>query len=258
MKSNTLLLTSTIIPNAKGNVTRRSDPKLRLADYENTLRFYLNLNQKMYDQIIFCENSGADLSSLELISKNENPFDIDVVFHSSMADCNPEFGKGHSELQMMDRAFIDIIKGASQERVYWKLTGRIKIQNIERLLRKAPKNFEVYIDMRLVPEWLTFFGNDHWADTRIIGFTSRGYEKHFLNKKDFVGTPGNKIVVEYALFPSLMEKYLSGEPIIPRFNIQPIMIGIGAESLKNYNDIPSRLKNVIRSITRIFMPKLWL
>lgn len=258
MKKNTLLLTATIVPTARGNVTRRSEPAIRRTDYENTLRFYLNLSNNTFDQIIFCENSGADLTSLKLIVKNENPYGVDVLFHSSIADCNPEYGKGHSELQMMDRVFIDFIEQDNGSRVYWKLTGRIKIKNIERLLIKAPKQFEFYIDMRLVPKWLTFFGNDHWADTRIIGFTQEGYRKHLLNKKSIVGTPGNSYIVEYALFQDLMNSYLSGEPLIPRFNIQPVMVGVGAESLKNYNDIPSRLKNFIRSLTRIVFPKLWL
>lgn len=255
---NTLLLTSTIIPTAEANITRRSNPDIRRADYEDALRFYLNLSNKAFDQIIFCENSGADLTSLELIAKNENPNSVDVLFHSSVSDCNPDYGKGHSELLMMDRVYNDFIEQNNESRVYWKITGRIKIKNIEKLIIKAPANFEIYIDIRLVPKWLTFFGNDHWADTRIIGFTNKGYRKYLLNKKSIVGTPDNSYIVEYALFQSLMNSYDSGEPVLPRFNVQPVMVGVGAESLKNYNDFPSRLKNVVRSFSRCIMPKLWL
>ena len=65
-------------------------------------------------------------------------------------------------------------------------------------------------------------------------------------------------VVEEALFSVYLDAWKRGEAIVPRFVVQPVMIGVGAESNKDYNDLPSRLKNFVRRMTRRFAPSLWL
>ncbi|MGG7568660.1 hypothetical protein ACQ5SO_21100 [Rhodovulum sp. DZ06] len=256
---NWILLTATITPMAKANVTLRADPAQRLQDYEEALRFYLTRPGGKIDGIYFLENSDSDLSSLRAIARDENPRNIPVVFFSALADCDPELGKGHSELQLMDRCFEAHIAGKPETHRVWKITGRLKIQNIEKLIEKAPDGFGVYIDMRLVPSYLKGFGTDRWADTRIIGFTPEGYRGHFHGKKAIVGTQGPMShVVELALFPPLYDAWKQGDAIAPRFTVQPIMLGVGAESLKDYNDASARLKNLIRSATRTVAPGLWL
>ena len=245
------------------NVTRLADPAVRRAQYEAALRFYLSRPGGMIDGILFCENSDADLSSLEVIARDENPAGIPVRFFSQKADCPAEYGKGHSELQLMDRAWEAEIRGKAESSRWWKITGRLEIANIETLIATAPKDFEIYLDLRMVPGVLRFFGTDRWADTRIIAFTPEGYRKHLLGMKRVVGTPDHAVmanhhVPELSLFPYLLASWEAGEGVAPRFTRQPVMIGVGAESLKQYNDLNARTKNLVRSAARRLAPSLWL
>lgn len=255
---NIVLLTATIRPGADFYSPIRSDPDVRRRDYEQALRFYLGLGKDVLDGILFCENSDADLSSLKAIAQAENPHRIPVDFVQALSDCPVEYGKGHAELALMDKAYAQVIQGQPETTRYWKITGRLIISNIAQMFRTAPAGFELYIDLRLVPPALRSFGTDRWADTRILAFTPEGYRKHILDKRRIVGTPGHDHVVEKALFPVYLDLWKRGEAIVPRFSVQPVMVGIGAESNKDYNDLPSRMKNLLRRATRRFAPKLWL
>lgn len=255
---NIILLTATIRPMADNYSTARFDPEVRRRDYEQALRFYLGLGKGVIDGILFCENSDADLSSLRTIAQDENPDRIPVQFVQALSDCPPEYGKGHAELTLMDKAYAQAIQGQPETTRYWKITGRLIISNMAALIRTAPASFQLYIDLRLVPPVLRGFGMDRWADTRIIGFTPEGYRNYILDKRQIVGTPGHVFVVEEALFPVYLDLWQRGEAIVPRFAVQPVMLGVGAESNKNYNDLPSRLKNLVRRATRRFAPSLWL
>lgn len=255
---NIILLTGTIRPTVDAFSTRRSDPSVRLRDYERALRFYLGLGKGVIDGIVFCENSGADLSSLEAIARSQNPDQLPVQFVQAVSDCPPDYGKGHAELLLMDRAYAQAIQGQPETTRFWKITGRLIIENIAELIATAPTGLELYIDMRLVPKALRAFGVDRWADTRIIGFTPEGYRKHLLDKRQIVGTPGAIFVVEEALFPVYLDAWQRGAAIVPRFAIQPVMIGVGADSNKDYNDLSSRVKNGVRRFTRRVLPSLWL
>ena len=255
---NIILLTATIRPMADNFSTARCDPGVRRRDYEQALRFYLGLGTGVVDGILFLENSDADLSSLEAIAKTDNPDKIPARFIQALSDCPPDYGKGHAELTLMDKGYAEAIKGQPETTRYWKVTGRLIIQNIAALIRTAPPAFQLYIDLRLVPRALRGFGTDKWADTRIIGFTPEGYRKHILDKRQIVGTPDHVFVVEEALFPVYLDAWKAGAAIEPRFAVQPVMIGVGADSNKNYNDLPSRLKNSVRRMTRRYAPSLWL
>ncbi len=265
MAKNILQMTGTITPMAEagGAVTRRADPAVRRADYENALRFYLSLPNGVLDGILFCENSGSDLSSFEEIATRENPNGIPVEFASTVSDCPPEYGKGHSEMLIMDRAYESHVKQADPETRFWKVTGRLVFPNIARIIARAPKAFDVYIDMRLVPSFLSFFGTDRWADTRLFAYTPRGYEEQFLGRRSLVGTPErkhlkNSHVVELMFFDHLYEASKTNPRIVPRMRTQPVIIGVGAVSLKNYNDTASKAKNLVRSLSRRLVPSLWL
>lgn len=255
---NILLMTATVSPNAGRAITLRADPEVRRKDYEDALRFYLSIGGTALDGIIFCENSGADLGSLEAIARAENPLRLPVTFHSSVSDSPVEYGKSHAELLMMDRVYADLISGQPETIRYWKVTGRIRIAKLDRVIRTTPPDTKLIIDLRLVPSWLRRFGTDRWADTRLIGFTPMGYEAYLLEKRRLVGTPGHSYTVELAIFPLLLEAFKRGEKVVPRFGAQPVMMGIGAESNKDYNSVQARLKNTIRRFTRRLLPSLWL
>ncbi|PRY21799.1 hypothetical protein CLV78_10870 [Aliiruegeria haliotis] len=255
----TLVMTATIVPAAGAGVTLRADPGLRRRDYEDALRFYLGVRSSALSRIIFCENSGADLSTLREIAETANPLGKQVEFLSFVSDTPEEYGKGHSELDMLDRAYEAFFGDLADTEKYWKVTGRLIIENIAELIETTPADMDFCIDIRSVPHIGNLLGTNDWADTRIIAFTSRGYRDYLLGKKSVVGTPdGVSYTVELALFPDYIEAQGRDPRFYPRFRVQPVMHGVGAESGKDYNDLPSRAKGYLRRVSRRYAPALWL
>lgn len=257
--TNVIVMTATIQPMVIGkSAALRADPAIRRADYEQALKFYLSRPRGLIDRILFLENSASDLGSLKHIADTENPRGIPVEFFQAVSDCPPEYGKGHAELLLLDRAYHAHVADTDPNTRFWKVTGRLTIPQIEDLIDSAPSNAAIYIDMRLVPSFLRALGTDKWADTRLVAFTPEGYQKYFLDLREQVGTPGNQHVLELVLFPRLLTAYQEGDPIEPRFRVQPVFQGIGATSLKNYDALPERVKSNIRAISRRIAPRLWL
>jgi hypothetical protein len=58
-----LMMTATITPNNARNLLR-TDPAVRLKDYEDALDFYLDLIDRPLYGIVFVENSDSDATSL--------------------------------------------------------------------------------------------------------------------------------------------------------------------------------------------------
>ena len=255
---NVLLLTATIIPATLTGQTRIDDPDVRRGQYEDALRFYLALPRGLFSEVLFCENSGADLESLRAIADGANPSGAAVRFLSFVSDTPREYGKGHSELDILDRAWDLHVRHYPETTLVWKVTGRLRIANMAALVRSAPDGARVYLDLRLVPRPLRVFGVDRWADTRILAFSPSGYERYLLGKKMLVGTRPESTIVELELFPVFMEGLKEDARLHPRFRVQPVMVGVGAQSLKRYDDFPSRMKNRVRRLARRYIPGLWL
>lgn len=60
-----ILMTATVAPKGTaGTATYRSDPQVRLADYREGLRFWLQLKDDRIGGVVFVENSGYPLEAL--------------------------------------------------------------------------------------------------------------------------------------------------------------------------------------------------
>jgi len=76
-----LVMTATIIPAVDAGV-KRADPRLRLEDYKQALRYWLCYEHPAAERILLLENSGADLGELRAIAEDENPRGKPVEFLS--------------------------------------------------------------------------------------------------------------------------------------------------------------------------------
>jgi hypothetical protein len=142
-----LIMTATIQPSARmGNTTRR-DPALRLRDYVEALEFYLEtLDHRLVDRIVVAENSGSDISALRAVAERRE-VGKQVEFVSFSSDVDPSRGKGCGELHMLDQA-ITKSNLIEPDDVLWKVTGRLRIQNITNLIASAPRRYSLYCDLR--------------------------------------------------------------------------------------------------------------
>lgn len=85
MSRNALLLTATVTPLAGLPSLARTDPNLRLKDYQAALSFYTGLLGNCFDLIIFAENSQSDISSLTAsVSDYQDAEQIEFVSFSDL------------------------------------------------------------------------------------------------------------------------------------------------------------------------------
>ena len=153
-----ILLTATVEVHGVAYMARQ-DPKVRLNDYKQALRLWLKTSGSF--PLIFCENSGYNLSEIEQIAQNCNPYNKKVEFLSFNDNDYPRgLGKGYGEIRTIGYA-LNYSQLLRPDTLVIKVTGRHYVQNIGCIvngLRKMPKS-EVYCDMR---------GNLTWADSRVF------------------------------------------------------------------------------------------
>jgi hypothetical protein len=192
---NDFLLTMTAcIDPSKGDCTLvRSDPAIRLGDYESALRYWLGYTDARIGKILFIENSGYPLDSLKEIADRENPMRKEVEFVS--LDCNsyPVGGHyGYAELVMLDL-------GLQQSRLrsltthMIKTSGRFWFPTLSRLLDRLPANFDVAADAR--DRKLLRRNNERpFITTQIILFSHRFYGQNLQRAYEEIDRDGIKFI----------------------------------------------------------------
>ena len=122
-----ILLTATIdVQNIP--FLQRSDLKIRLSDYKQSLKLWMN--NKHTPKIIFCENSGFDLSPLSELCKQNNPHHKKIEFLSLDDNHFPrELGKGYGEMRIIKHVF-EKSHLIGPDTLIIKVTGRLYIAEI--------------------------------------------------------------------------------------------------------------------------------
>lgn len=140
-----LILTGTIKPH-EANLTLYNDINKRKLDYIKSLDFYLkntNLN------IVFCENSGYNLNNDINLDDYNNRLEY-LTFNGS--DLIKEKGKGYGEIEILEYAlkYSSFLKNAS---FIIKITGRLRILNLDKLLHLFNSNKRKDIILNLYSPW---------------------------------------------------------------------------------------------------------
>jgi len=137
----------------------RQDADVRLNDYKQALRLWLKTPDSF--SLVFCENSGYDLSEIVQIVEECNPYNKQVEL-LSFDDNNysRELGKGYGEIRTIAYA-INHSKILKLDALIVKVTGRYYIQNIGSIITGLSQMSESdsYCDLSR---------NLSWADTRIF------------------------------------------------------------------------------------------
>jgi hypothetical protein len=168
-----LLLTATIDPGSTP-VVARGDPQTRLCDYEQALAAWLRSGA--IDKVVFCENSGYDLSRLESLAASNGRCSVEFLSFSGN-ERGAERGKGFSELVGMEYALANskLLAGC---RLVVKCTGRLTVSNAVALLALIrPLTFDVMCDLR----WRLSY-----ADSRIFAVTPAFISNYLLPKRDLI------------------------------------------------------------------------
>lgn len=245
-----LVLTATIHV-AKGLTdSPLSDAAQRERDYLDCLRFYLA--QPHVEQVVFAENSGADLRQfrqlacppskrLELVPLDENRFP-------------PEFGKGYGEARLLDAVLAnsELLKDAP---AFMKATGRITLRNVGALIAATDPACAGHFDVR-DHDWYDRLGlhaSSHHADTRFFVVTRALFSAH-LQRLHEAHTSGT-FSIEANYLKAIRAAQAEGYLIRDRFALEPIYSGTAGHG-KDYDAWPERTKRWVRGLTRRWLPAL--
>jgi hypothetical protein len=206
---NILLLTSTIKPKSDQPQLKLTDPQSRLEDYRNALAFYSNaLKEGTIDRIVFVDNSGYDLKSL----KESFPSTQIEWLSFYGLDYPPAYHRGYGEFALIDYAFAnsDTLRALSPDDVIWKVTGRYIVKNLKRVICYAPKQFNLYCDIK-----------KHWVDMGVMAWRFAGYKQLIEGVSENFKT---EMAPELILARLIREQSKSGG-IVTTFLWLPLMIG---------------------------------
>lgn len=161
---NLLLLTATVQPRAGQPSLTVLHPGRRLAEYEAALAFYSRLlDDGAIDGIVFAENSGFPLARLAA----KFPHPAIEWLAVPPADHPLHYHRGYAEFRLIDDAVRSsrLVQAAGDALRLWKVSGRYEVRNLARVVRWAPRRFDLYGDFR-----------DGWAEMSMLAWSRRAHD----------------------------------------------------------------------------------
>ncbi|MEO1252265.1 MAG: hypothetical protein AAFW81_07965 [Pseudomonadota bacterium] len=245
---NILLLTSTIAPKAGAHALARTSPDERLADYLCSVDFYFPLvGAGVFDEAVYIDNSGYDLSPI--IEKAEHHGVRDrTEFVSYVSELEPAYSRYFLEANLLldgfERSSVLANAGAA---ALWKVTGRYVIENIDAIVRKQPAAFDIYFNMRNLP--------DKVVDFFLVGARAPAFRQLLTTDlEDYRTKNDGEIIlrnkVDAGVFDSLH--------IVPRLTVTPRLTGVRGFDGAAYHSARHVLKHHVRGVANRIAPWLWI
>lgn len=249
-------MTACVDPSKGSYPLKRKDPKTRLADYQESLRYWLAFSDLRLRDILLIENSGYPLSTLEKIADEENPHRKQVEFVS--LDCNgyPRGGHyGYAELKMLDLG-LQSSKLRSMTTHMIKISGRFRFPAISRLLDRIPDDFDAVADARGGAFLIQKHAGPYYVTTPIILFKHSFYSAYLQECwRDLES--GAITHMEGIYYQKLMSLRVSHK-IILRFPCNVTPVGFPAHRTSSYSGPKEAVKNSFRAVARKIAPNWWI
>lgn len=249
-----LILTATITPPKAAVELARKDHRQRLEDYARGLDFYLPfLSQRLFEGIIFVDNSNSDISSLQTLAHQEGLEERVEWITFNGLDYPPSYGRGYGEFKLIDHAMkhSQMIRDAAPETIIWKMTGRYLVKNFAALLNSQPPRLDLYCHCRNIPQ--------KWMELYTMAWSFRGYEGIIKDlylelRQDVKGCPPE------VASRDIIDPINSGElKIIRRFRVVPELTGYRGYDNQKWEEQPYHiLKQQLRQIANTLIPWLWI
>jgi hypothetical protein len=202
--SRTLLLTWTIAPSnwiSKFNYKNSLDPKKRLKEYENSIKYYIE--DSLFEKIVFCENSNYSCENRKTemykFAKDNNK-KLEILQFQWNVEKTLELSYSYWEGECIDYAYenSDLLKGSLNR---WKITWRYIIKNINDLIKTSDR-YENLLFRWLRPLW--FFA----IDTSIFKVSNNTYKKYLYDAKNDITRENNKCI-ENIFYDRIRNKNIS-------------------------------------------------
>jgi len=248
-----LVMTATIIPAASAGV-KRADPRLRLGDYKQALRYWLLYEHTAAERILLLENSGADLTELRAIADNENPHRKPVEILSVPGNEIPAGSNyGYTEMQMLDEG-LALSELRRQTTHMVKVTGRLIFPSIGKALDRIGRLGQP-ITLMVECRKLGFPRRGFDASTQLFVCSHDFYDRALRDSKKEMNSTDVRLL-EHLIFRKVIP--FKGQPgVYLRFPINIDPVGYSGFKSRSYNSLGAAITRSIRALLRIVAPAYW-
>jgi hypothetical protein len=237
-----LILTATIQPKGMSHVAI-GDATLREQQYLEAFAAVLQLSTPNLSGLVFAENSAADLGKVrELARRHQRPGREVEVLGIDTNNFPRHLGKGYGEFLLLDEVMAQSTI-ARRTRHLGKLTGRLRVRNLERIIAHLPPEFDVAADIH--PSLATPV--EGVVDTRLFFFSSEFYSQRvraaYLHMDDSRG-----IYAEHIIYQLVRQS--AGMTVVPRLPHEPDWAGTSGSMGVRYDGVANRLKYPLKVFRR--------
>jgi len=252
--SATLLLTSTIQPKPPFDKIERAEPSVRYNDYSLSLLKWITHRSRHIDGIVYCDNSGYDLSELKCLIGNASA-NIPIEFISYIEPVPPlGVHYGYSELKLVRHA-LQQSQLLKQAQYFIKSTGRLYFKDIDVLFSSIPLDFKAIVDCRGIHAHE--IGLPIRVRTQLMIFERLFYLRSVDRLLDDMPSRRDSHIEEFMAYCLLRAscKYDS-DHILFRFPVNCQPSGISGNGY-NYNSSRARIKGIALAALRKYFPSLY-
>ena len=215
---NIVVLTATIDPSVSNVNIALNNAGERLNQYlDNIRKIIVNTN---VSNIVFCENSNFlhDYSELQTLAEQHGK-SLEVLTFMGSNEIIRAKGKSYGEAEILNYAVDNSVLLRGGETAFFKLTGRIFVNNIDEILSSTQYgNIFIRWDMKKKE-----------VDTRFFKVQVDFYKEHLYGLLDCMDE-GHGLSIEEVYYNNL-----KGNPSIRPFAIYPDIRGICASLGKPYD-----------------------
>lgn len=204
-----VLLTGTIVPNVVDKLAV-FQPEVRKNQYLSAIRWYVENTDY---RIVFCENSGSDVSPFLNAEEKER---VEVLTFAQPQITDPTKDRGYTEMLILEYA-LQHSQYLSNADLIVKGTGRLILKNIKSLVGMCKRR------RKFVSTWMLY--GCLYAESRFF-LCSVSFLRYFVGVKDKVCVNCNfEATLAQTVRSSIKEGYIFHYPII-----RPWISGVGGGS----------------------------
>ncbi len=215
-----MILPGTICPQQGVSRLKETDVQSRTEQYTEGIR--AALRTPGVHKVVFCDNSGNLPCEKELKAyAAECNTELELLCFEADASVIAAKGKGYGEGEIMEYVFrtSELIRG---ERQVCKLTGRLQVRNLARVLRHVKPDQNYFQGM--------YIGNrKHLADTRFYITTVEDYKKYLLHVHEQVDDSAH-YYLEHAFSDAIRGRKMKYR----NMSVYPDIVGISGSSGRRY------------------------
>ena len=245
-----ILLTATVNPNGMIN-TKLQDPIIRKEQYIEAVKYYLN--NSIYS-IVLCENSNYNFDEL----KSKYYKDRLEILTFKGNNFPKIYGKSFGEIEIIEYA-LNNSKFLQQTNCFCKITGRVKITNINQIIEKAQARISLKKEI--------FCGNLLFYDTilSVCYIVTKDWfkEKITILKEILIKNPTKEMeqIIYKTVFNSKNLKFYSVFPeisgICGSFNTKYVNVPFPQRQLEHYAILSKFYKNGHKYIHYLTIKLKW-